>query len=239
VLRVLAPPTPADRDRLAEFERRHGLRLYLQPGGPETVTALTVGGAALAYRLPGYDVSISFAPTDFVQVNAALNQTMIDAALAALDPQPSDAVLDLFCGVGNFSLPLARRSRRVVGVEGAEELVTRARDNARDSGIDNAEFHVGNLATDVAAAPWARDRFDLVLLDPPRVGAQEVLPVVAGSAARRLVYVSCHPASLARDAGLLVHAHGFALIAAGVMDMFPHTSHVEAMAVFDRAGGNR
>ena len=239
VLRVLAPLTPADRDRLADFERRQALRLYLQPGGPETVTALTVGGAPLAYRLPGYDVSISFAPTDFVQVNAALNQLMIDAAVTALEPQPTDAVLDLFCGVGNFSLPLARRSRRVVGVEGADELVARARDNARDNAIDNAEFHTGNLAADVRAAPWARDGFDLALLDPPRVGAEAVLPFVAGSGARRLVYVSCHPASLARDAGQLVHTHGFRLSAAGVMDMFPHTNHVEAMAVFDRARGTR
>jgi 23S rRNA (uracil1939-C5)-methyltransferase len=235
VLRVLDPPGAADRDRLAEFERDYAVRLYLQPGGPETVTPLTVGKPQLAYRLPDQQLSISFEPTDFIQVNATLNQAMIDHALTALAPRPTDAVLDLFCGLGNFSLPLACRSRRVVGVEGAEELVARARANAEANGIDNAEFHRADLMTPVEGAAWARNRYDLALLDPPRAGAREILPTVVASGARRIVYVSCHPGSLARDAGLLVSEHGYTLAAAGVMDMFPHTNHVEAIAVFERS----
>jgi 23S rRNA (uracil1939-C5)-methyltransferase len=143
-------------------------------------------------------------------------------------------VLDLFCGLGNFSLPLARRTGQVVAVEGDPGLVQRARSNAERNGIRNIEFHVADLFKDVAGLPWTRRPYDSVLLDPPRAGAQEILPVVAGSGARRVVYISCHSGSLARDAGLLVREHGFRLTATGVMDMFPHTTHVEAMAVFDR-----
>ena len=146
-------------------------------------------------------------------------------------------MLDLYCGLGNFSLPLARCSRRVVGVEGATELVERARANAEANGIDNVEFHRADLMAPVQEGPWARDRYDLVLLDPPRAGAREVLPTVVATGARRVVYVSCHPGSLARDAGLLVSEYGYTLAAAGVMDMFPHTNHVEAMALFERSPG--
>jgi len=237
VLRVLDAPSASDRDRLAEFERDYAVRLYLQPGGPETVTPLTVGKPRLAYRLPDQQLSISFEPTDFVQVNATLNQAMIDRAMTALAPLPSDTVLDLYCGLGNFSLPLARCSRRVVGVEGATELVERARGNAEANRIDNVEFHRADLMTPVQQGSWARDRYDLVLLDPPRAGAREVLPTIAATGARRVVYVSCHPGSLARDAGLLVSEYGYTLAAAGVMDMFPHTNHVEAMALFERSPG--
>jgi 23S rRNA (uracil1939-C5)-methyltransferase len=239
VLRTLDPPTPADRDRLGEFERNQGVRLYLQPGGPETVTPLTVGEPPLAYRLPVHDVSISFEPTDFIQVNAALNEAMVDQAIDRLAPRPADAVLDLFCGLGNFSLPLARRAGHVVGVEGDDGLVRRASANASANGLGNVEFHAQDLAQDCSAAPWAGRRYDLALLDPPRAGAREALPVVARSGARRIVYVSCHPGSLARDAGVLVSELGYRLAEAGVMDMFPHTNHVEAMAVFDRVDSRR
>jgi 23S rRNA (uracil1939-C5)-methyltransferase len=184
------------------------------------------------------DLCISFEPTDFVQVNSALNQSMIDRAVTVLEPRPTDAVLDLYCGLGNFSLPLARSSRRVVGVEGAEELVRRARVNAETNGIQNAEFYCADLTAETHHGAWAGEAYDLVLLDPPRAGAREVLPAVAATGARRIVYVSCHPGSLSRDAGLLVQQHGYALAAAGVMDMFPHTSHVEAMAIFDRNGAS-
>jgi 23S rRNA (uracil1939-C5)-methyltransferase len=180
------------------------------------------------------DLCISFEPTDFVQVNAALNQSMIDRAVTVLAPRPTDTVLDLYCGIGNFSLPLARSSRRVVGVEGAAELVARAQANADANGILNAEFHCADLTADTRDAPWARDGYNLVLLDPPRAVAREALPTVAATGARRIAYVSCHPGSLARDAGELVQQHGYTLTAAGVMDMFPHTNHVEAMAIFDR-----
>jgi 23S rRNA (uracil1939-C5)-methyltransferase len=236
VLRVLASPTPEDLERLADFERTHPVRLYLQPGGPESVAPLHAGPAhePLRYRITGSDVTIEFEPTDFIQVNGALNGQMVARALEALDPLPGDAALDLFCGLGNFSLPLARRAGAVVAVDGDAGLIGRARRNAERNCVTNAEFHVANLFEDVVGLPWGRRRYDLVLLDPPRAGAQQVLPVVAASGARRVVYISCHSGSLARDAGLLVREHGFELSAAGVMDMFPHTTHAEAMAIFDR-----
>jgi 23S rRNA (uracil1939-C5)-methyltransferase len=237
VLRVLAPPDEADLARLRQFQLTHGVRLYLQPGGPDSVAALDpteAAAAPLQYRLAAADLSIEFEPTDFIQVNGALNQAMVARAIEALEPGTDDHVLDLFCGLGNFSLPLARRAGQVTAVEGDEALVARARRNAIRNGITNATFHVANLFEDVVGLPWTLARYGLVLLDPPRAGAREILPVVAASGARRVVYISCHSGSLARDAGLLVQEHGFRLAAAGVMDMFPHTTHVEAMAIFDR-----
>jgi len=235
VLRVLDPPAPADLDRLAAFEREHGVRFYLQPGGPQTVAPLAgSAGLALQYRLAEADVTIEFEPTDFIQVNGTLNQAMVSRAIAMLDPAAGDTVLDLFCGLGNFSLPLARKVQHVVAVEGDAGLVQRARGNAQRNGIGNVEFHVADLFADVQGLPWTTRRYERVLLDPPRAGAQQVLPLVARSGAGRVVYISCHSGSLARDAGLLVREHGFRLAAAGVMDMFPHTTHVEAMAVFER-----
>jgi 23S rRNA (uracil1939-C5)-methyltransferase len=158
---------------------------------------------------------------------------MVSRALDLLAPGAADAVLDLYCGLGNFTLPIARRAGRVHGVEGEAGLVARARRNAERNGLANASFAVANLAGDLRGEPWARERWHRVLLDPPRVGAKEALPAVAASGAERVVYISCHTGSLARDAGLLVHEHGFRLVAAGVMDMFPHTSHVESIAVFE------
>jgi 23S rRNA (uracil1939-C5)-methyltransferase len=235
VLRVLDPPAPADLDRLAAFEREHGVRFYLQPGGPQTVAPLAgSAGLALQYRLAEADVTIEFEPTDFIQVNGTLNQAMVSRAIAMLDPAAGDTVLDLFCGLGNFSLPLARKVQHVVAVEGDAGLVQRARGNAQRNAIGNVEFHVADLFADVQGLPWTTRRYERVLLDPPRAGAQQVLPLVARSGAGRVVYISCHSGSLARDAGLLVREHGFRLAAAGVMDMFPHTTHVEAMAVFER-----
>jgi 23S rRNA (uracil1939-C5)-methyltransferase len=234
VLRVLDPPSPDDLLRMAEFERAHGVRLYLQPGGGDTVRPLSSDAYELQYRLPASGVSIEFEPTDFVQVNGALNAAMVDRALELLGATARDTVLDLFCGLGNFSLPIAVAAGRVVGIEGDATLVARARTNATRNGLSNVEFHAADLFKDVSASPWATRRYQRVLLDPPRAGAREVLPIVAGSGACRVVYISCHPGSLARDAGTLVREHGFRLAAAGVMDMFPHTAHVEAIAVFDR-----
>ena len=234
VLRVLATPTPDDLGKLAAFERSHGVRFYLQPGGLDTVAPLQPVTDALAYRIDAGDISIEFEPTDFIQVNGALNQAMIVRTLEKLETQPSDRVLDLFCGLGNFSLPLARVAGSVVAVEGDAALVRRARANAERNRIGNVEFHVADLFGDVAGLPWTQGHYDRVLLDPPRAGAKEILPVIAASGAHRVVYISCHSGSQARDAGLLVREHGFRLTAAGVMDMFPHTTHVEAMAVFDR-----
>jgi 23S rRNA (uracil1939-C5)-methyltransferase len=233
VLRVLDPPDAEDRARLGAFGEKYGVTIYLQPGGPETARPL-VGDVVLpSYRLDDFDVEIAFAPTDFVQVNGELNARLVAHALEQLAPTENDEVLDLYCGVGNFTLPLARRAARVTGVEGDVGLVARARDNARRNALDNVVVHVADLAAGIELFPWARRRYDLVLLDPPRTGASGVLAQFAVWKPRRVVYVSCDPATLARDAGILVREHGLRLRAAGILDMFPHTAHVEALAVFE------
>ena len=234
VLRVLDPPTEADLDLLRGFESGHAVRFYLQPGGVESVHPLQPGAPPLGYSLPSFGLDFEFEPTDFVQVNGELNERMVSRAVELLAPGPGHDVLDLFCGLGNFSLPLATRAREVVGIEGDAGLVARAARNAARNSIANANFHVADLFAGSSDAPWARRPYDRVLLDPPRAGAREILPVVERCGAARVVYISCHPGSLARDAGILVREHGFRLAAAGVMDMFPHTTHVEAVAVFDR-----
>jgi len=233
VLRVLDPPSAEDRERLARFAEIHGVTWYLQPGGPETAQPLAGAMALPRYRMDEFDVEIEFAPTDFVQVNGDLNVRLVGRALALLAPQPGDEVLDLYCGVGNFTLPLARRAAQVTGVEGDAMLVERARANARHNGLANVAVHVADLGTDIAPFPWARRRYDLVLLDPPRAGASGVLGQLAVWRPRRVVYVSCDPATLARDAGVLLRERGMSLRAAGIVDMFPHTAHVEAIAVFE------
>ncbi len=235
VLRVLDDPQHADLGRLREFESRHGLVLYLQRGGLDTVQPLSPPAVPLRYELPDLPMGIEFAPTDFVQVNGELNRLMIARALDLLEPRPTDKALDLFCGLGNFSLPLARRTAAVVGVEGDDALVARARANAARNDIGNAVFHAANLAAESQAGDWSRARYELMLLDPPRAGAREILPVAVSSRPRRIVYVSCHPGSFARDAGILVGQLGYRLAAAGVMDMFPQTSHVETIALFEPA----
>jgi 23S rRNA (uracil1939-C5)-methyltransferase len=232
VFRVLDDITEADRAAFLAFQNERNVRVYLQTGGYETVTPLTPQSEGLRYSLPKFEVTLEFEPSDFVQVNGELNERMTSLAVEQLDVQPDHAVLDLFCGLGNFSLPLARRARRVLGLEGESGLVERARANAQRNGISNAEFLATNLMAEDQDAPWTRERFDRVLLDPPRAGAREVLPIIAKCGAKRLVYVSCHPGTLARDAGILVNEHGFKLLSAGIMDMFPQTAHVESIAVF-------
>jgi 23S rRNA (uracil1939-C5)-methyltransferase len=237
VVRVLEDLTAADRELLLQFERDHGVHIYVQPGGYDTIAPLTQA-AQLEYRLPQFDVTIRFQPSDFVQVNSELNAKMVARAVELLAPAAGERVLDLFCGLGNFSLPLARSGAQVVGVEGEAGLVARARDNAALNGIANVEFVTADLAQPTAGdAAWARRPYDKVLLDPPRAGALTVLPIVARCGAREVLYISCHPGSLARDAGILVHEHGFTLRAAGVMDMFPHTAHVESAALFVSSKG--
>jgi len=233
VLRVLDPPTEADLTKLRQFQVQHMVELYLQPGGLDSVVPLVPPATPLNYGMPGLTAGINFAPTDFIQINAGLNRQMVERALELLSPTACDAVLDLFCGLGNFSLPLARRAARVTGVEGDAGLIARARANAAQNGIINAEFHASDLSSDVSQAAWARRRYDLVLLDPPRAGAREVLPAIAASKPRRILYISCHAGTLARDAGVLAQQHGYRLVAAGIMDMFPHTSHVESIALFE------
>jgi 23S rRNA (uracil1939-C5)-methyltransferase len=235
VLRVLAAPSASDLEKLEAFAGRHGLHLYLQPGGLETVAPLVAAAEPLCYRLPRFDLELEFLPTDFIQVNGPVNAALAARAVELLEPAPTSRVLDLFCGIGNFTLPLARHAGTVVGVEGDAALIARARANAARNQLGNAEFHVANLAAALTGLPWARSTYTHVLLDPPRTGAREVLPALAAFAPERVLYISCHPGSLARDLGALVHEHGMRLEAAGVVDMFPHTAHVESIALLRSA----
>lgn len=238
VLRVLRTPMGQDLDKLRDFAAHHAVRIYLQTGGLDSVAELTpeLQGAPLNYTLPAFNLTLEFTPTDFVQVNGPLNQALVSRAVELLRPTPESRVLDLYCGLGNFTLALARSAGHVVGVEGDAGLVERARNNARRNELANVEFHVGDLSkpTEPAAA-WLRGPYTHVLLDPPRVGAApEMLAAIARVAPERMLYVSCHPGSLARDLGILVHEHGFLLESAGVVDMFPHTAHVESLALLRR-----
>ncbi len=234
VFRVLEPPGAADLDRLAAFGAQRGLQIFLQPGGLDTVRPLRDDYPPLDYAVDDGNIVIEFGPVDFIQVNRDINSSMVDAAMRLLEPQPADVALDLFCGLGNFTLPLARRVRQVTGVEGDASLVGKARANAARNGIGNAVLAVENLFEPESFGAWASEHYDLVLLDPPRAGAAALLACMSRWNPRRVVYISCHPGSLARDAQILAADHGFALSAAGVMDMFPHTTHVESIAVFEK-----
>ena len=234
VIRHLQPLSDRDRATLIAFGRETGLGIYLQPGGLDSIMPLWPEQMQLSFDLPG-DLHIDFRPLDFIQVNAGMNRRMIAQAIDLLAPTSTDRVLDLFCGLGNFTLPLSLRAGAVTGVEGEAGLVERARQNALRNGRDNAQFFAADLAADQRNAPWARADYELLLLDPPRSGAEAILDYLPRKSAKRVVYVSCHPASLARDAGTLVNRHGFVLKSAGVMDMFPHTAHVESIALFERS----
>jgi 23S rRNA (uracil1939-C5)-methyltransferase len=234
VFRVLEAPGAADLKKISAFGLERGLQIYLQTGGLDTVRPLSANPAPLSYTVDGGNVVIEFGAVDFIQVNRDINVSMVDAAIRLLRPEAGDAILDLFCGLGNFTLPLARRARRVLGVEGDATLVSKALGNAARNGLGNVQFVVENLFQPANFGAWAEERYDLVLLDPPRAGAAELLPRMERWCPRRVVYISCHPGSLARDAGILVADHGFTLTEAGVMDMFPHTTHVESIAVFER-----
>ena len=243
VLRHLDPLADADRGRLRGFAREHGVQWWLQPAGPDSALPLDPDGEVLTYRLPEFGLTMPFRPTDFTQVNLGINRVLVSQAVRYLDPAPDDRVIDWFCGLGNFTLALARRATSVLGIEGSAKLVQRARDNAVANGLaERASFVERNLfeltAADLGALPPAQ-RW---LIDPPREGAfalakaaaELAQPGAAWRAPSRIVYVSCNPATLARDAGLLVHQAGYVCSAAGVVDMFPHTAHVESIAVFDR-----
>ena len=232
VVRVLLPPTAADEQQLLEFEAAHGVRMYLQPAGLNSVRPLREPAVSLEYSLPEFAVRLKFEPSDFIQINAELNRSLVSRVIELLELDADARVLDLYCGLGNFTLPMARRAAQVLGVEGEASLVARARDNAALNGLANAHFHTADLAgADFGAAQWASRPYSHVLLDPPRAGAREVLPLVQRTGAGRIVYVACHPGSLARDLGILVHELGYELLAAGVADMFPQTTHVESLAV--------
>ena len=233
VFRHLQPLSVPDQEAMVGFGQKNGFAIFLQPGGIDSVHALWPQAPRLSFALPQWDVELNFRPLDFIQVNAGLNQKMIAKTLELLDVQPDERVLDLFCGLGNFTLPLARVAREVVGVEGEAGLVARAKENAAHNALTNVQFHAADLAQDLSGLPWMRAGFDKLLLDPPRSGADGVLKQLSLKGLKRIVYVSCHPGSLARDAGYLVNERGWVLKSAGVMDMFPHTAHVESIAVFE------
>jgi len=235
VFRVMRAPDPEDMAKLMAFGEQHDVQIFLQPGGLDSIAPLRDGYPVLEYRVDGERISLEFGPVDFIQVNREVNMAMLPCALEHLAPTPADTVLDLFCGLGNFTLSLGARAARVVGVEGDPHLVERARANALRNGIANAEFHVANLFEPAKLGVWAEKPCDLVLLDPPRAGAAEIMGHMHHWRPRRVVYISCHPGSLARDAGILVDTQGYSLIGAGVMDMFPHTTHVESIAVFEKS----
>jgi 23S rRNA (uracil1939-C5)-methyltransferase len=230
VFRHLLPLQDADLVELKGFHERHGVHVWLQAAGPESAYPFAPKESDLWYSLPEFELKIHFRPTDFTQVNPAMNRILVSKAVELLDPKPGERVADLFCGIGNFSLPLARRGAQVIGLEGSRELVERARGNALANGVV-AQFEVADLFKQ-GLAPFGR--FDKLLLDPPREGAMEIVKSLPGEWPRRIVYVSCDPATLARDAGVLVHTQGFRLATAGVANMFPHTAHVESITLFER-----
>jgi 23S rRNA (uracil1939-C5)-methyltransferase len=232
-VRVLEPPTDADKERMREYAHRHGVSICLQPKGPDTIVPLD-GEAEVTpyYELEDFGLRFNFRPAMFTQVNYEINRKMIHRAIEALKLGPEDRVLDLFCGLGNFTLPLATRAGEVVGVEGDLPLVNHARENARLNNIQNVEFHAADLTKDVRDMPWSQKKFNKILLDPSRAGASEILHNFKHWQPERIVYVSCNPSTLARDAGILVNELGYKLVKAGVMDMFPQTAHVESIALF-------
>lgn len=237
VFRVLDPPSDADRELLRRFGMDHDLRIYLQTGGLDSVELMYPESAdeALYYTLPEFDIRVEFEPIDFVQVNSEINQRMVRFAIEQLGAGPSDSVIDLFCGIGNFSLPLARQAGTVLGVEGEATLVKRAAANARRNGLENVSFRVADLSKIDGTESWVRDGCSRLLLDPARSGAAEVVTRMHLFRPERIVYVSCHPGTLARDAGTLIHEQGYRLESAGIIDMFPHTAHVESIAVFTKS----
>lgn len=236
VLRHLEPLTDDDERLLRDFADRHGIVWYLQPGGPDTAVLFHPADALpLEYRLPDFGVFLRFRPTDFTQVNHGINRMLVRRAMSLLKPALGERIGDLFCGLGNFTLPIAAFGATVVGVEGAKALVERARMNAELNGLAaRCEFRVGNLFEATPESIAALGRLDKLLIDPPREGAVEVVKALGDDAPGRIVYVSCNPATLARDAAILVHEKGYALRAAGIASMFPHTSHVESIALFER-----
>ncbi len=234
IFRVLETPSTDDIEKLIEFGKEKEFQIYIQPKGPDTVKLLYPETAELSYKLADHGVDFYFKPNDFTQINVDINKKMINRAIEFLDLDGTEKVLDLFCGLGNFTLPISKKVKEIIGVEGDKTLVERAKINAERNGITNAKFYAADLTQDVTAMPWMQEIPDKVLIDPPRSGAMDVIPQIMKFAPKRIVYISCHPATLARDAGILVNEYGYKMKKAGVMDMFPHTAHVESIAVFDK-----
>jgi 23S rRNA (uracil1939-C5)-methyltransferase len=236
VFRHLTPLPESDYAKLYEFGKATGLHIYLQPNPPEKIRKLWPedNNEYLIYALPDYNIIMQFHPLDFTQVNSEINLLMLKQALKLLAPEPEDTILDLFCGLGNFTLPIARYAKQVVGVEGSDVMVKRAEENARSNQIYNTKFYAANLMEPPKEAPWMQQCYDKILLDPPRLGAKEIITHFSTFSAKKIVYVSCNPATLARDAGELVYTHGYKLKQIGVINMFAHTSHIEAIALFEK-----
>ncbi len=234
IIRHLKPIGVEDEKILLDFAQEHDVRIYSQSKGPKTIFEMTDKKESLFFDMKEYGIRMEFLPSDFIQVNAKMNIKMINQAIELLDIQKDDVVLDLFCGLGNFTLPLAKRVKKIVGIEGEKTLVQRAVENAKLNKLDNVEFHEADLRRNHENSEWFKRDYSKILIDPPRSGAWEILPLIASTNANTLLYVSCHPASLARDADRLVNEFGYKMVKAGVMDMFPHTSHVESMALFVR-----
>ena len=236
VLRILQPLTPEDEQRLREFADRHGIVFYLQPKGPDTAYRFhPLPGPRLSYSLPEFGLEMPFRPTDFTQVNHAVNRMLVRRALRLLDPRPGERIADLFCGLGNFTLPIARLGATVIGIEGSEGLVRRGREGAVANGLaDRIEFGVANLFECTPESLATLGPFDKMLIDPPREGAIEVVKALEPEGPARIVYVSCNPATLARDAAVLTTVKSYRFVAAGAVNMFPQTAHVESIALFEK-----
>ena len=241
VLRHLAPLTKSDQQLLREFAETHKVVWYLQSKGPDTVALFyPTDAASLAYRLPDFGIEVQFEPTEFTQVNPGVNRMLVRRAMSLLHPTAGERIADMFCGLGNFTLPIARLGAQVLGVEGSDALVSRALENARHNGLeDRCEFQVANLFEATLESFAAMGKIDKMLIDPPREGADALVKALPGpddntQAPQRIVYVSCNPATLARDAAVLVHEKGYRLRGAGIASMFPHTAHVESIAYFER-----
>ncbi|HEY5140299.1 MAG TPA: 23S rRNA (uracil(1939)-C(5))-methyltransferase RlmD, partial [Methylococcales bacterium] len=234
-IRVLEPPTDDDQKRMRAFGHEHNMSLCLQSKGPDTITPLDGESEVIpTYALPDLNLEFKFRPAMFTQVNYEINRQMINRVLETLNLNENDTVLDLFCGLGNFTLPMAKFAGRVVGIEGDLPLVNHARENARHNSISNVEFYAADLSKDLSDQPWAHRKYNKIMLDPSRAGASEVLQHFKKWQPEQIVYVSCNPSTLARDAGILVNELGYKLVKAGVMDMFPQTGHVESMALFEK-----
>jgi 23S rRNA (uracil1939-C5)-methyltransferase len=236
VFRLLTPWSDEDKEIVRAFADKHGVEIWVQPKGPDTaVPFYPENGALLQYSLPEFNVVHPFRPTEFTQVNPHINRALVHRALTMLAPQTHERIADFFCGLGNFTLPIARSGAKVVGVEGSKALVSRALENARLNGLHNVEYAVDNLFEMTPEKYAALGHFDKLLIDPPRDGAMELVKSLPqDKPPQRIVYVSCNPATLARDAEVLCHVKGYKLKAAGIANMFPHTAHVESIALFEQ-----
>ncbi|ANH12822.1 TPA: 23S rRNA (uracil(1939)-C(5))-methyltransferase RlmD [Legionella pneumophila] len=236
IFRNLSPLTEQDELKIREFAQQFQYKVFLQPGGLDSVFCFypSDAHAYLSYELPDYQITFQFHPNDFTQVNAELNRKMVTQAIQLMELKNSDIVLDLFCGLGNFSLPMAKHCSRVIGVEGNKNMVERAYMNAKSNHITNVDFYAANLDDVMEVRNLVNTSFSKVLIDPPRSGALEIVKQIDSIDPERIVYVSCNPITLARDTDILVNQKGYVLITAGVMDMFPHTAHVESIALFQK-----